>query len=85
MGYDLKDVFNDHTLAVLGVITVCCIIAAVLLEKYLPLEPETPPIIRSDSNIEKMTKEELMALEERDPNLPWMTLETLADHSGLKG
>ena len=85
MGYELKDVFNDQMLAILGVITVCCIIAAVLLEKYLPLEPETPPITRSDEAIEKMTKEELMALEERDEKLPWMTLETLADHSGLKG
>ena len=85
MGYELKDVFNDQMLAILGVITVCCIIAAVLLEKYLPLEPETPPITRSDDAIEKMTKEQLMALDERDENLPWMTLETLADHSGLKG
>ena len=72
-------------LALLGMITVCCIIAAVLLEKYLPLEPEVPPITRTDSNIEKMSKEELMELEKRDENLPWMTLDTLSENSGLKG
>ena len=73
----MKDIFNDNVLAIFGVITACCIVAAMLLEKYLPLEPEVPPITRSDSAIEKMSKEELSALEERDPSLPWMTLDTL--------
>ena len=79
----LETIFNDHMLAVLGVITALCILAAVLLEKYMPLDQEVPPIARSDDSIEKMTREELSALEERDPSLPWMTLDALSKHSGL--
>ena len=62
-------------LAALGVITALCILAAVLLEKYMPLDPEVPPITRSDEKIDKMTREELLALEERDPSLPYLTLD----------
>ena len=82
MGYELADIFTDHTLAVFGVITAICILCAVLLEKYMPLDSEIPPITRSDENIEKMTREELLALEERDPTLPYMTLDTLKKYDG---
>ena len=62
----LEDVFNDNMVAILGVFTTICILAAVLLEKYMPL-PEVPKITRSDEKIDKMTKEELIALEEKNP------------------
>ena len=77
MGLELTDIFNDNMLAVFGVITVICIMCAVLLEKYMPIDSEVPPIVSSDENIEKMTVEELQVLEKRDESLPWMTLETL--------
>ena len=58
----MEDIFNDHVVAVLGVITAVCIIVAVLLEKYMPL-PEVPKIERSDVAIDKMSRDELIALE----------------------
>ena len=82
MGYALEDIFTDHMLAIFGVITAICILCAVLLEKYMPLDPEIPPIRRSDENIEQMPREELLALEERDPSLPYMTLDTLKKYDG---
>ena len=58
----MEDVFNDHVVVVLGVFTAICILIAVLLEKYMPL-PEVPEIKRSDAEIDKMTRDELIALE----------------------
>ena len=70
--------------AILGVFTAICILIAVLLEKYMPI-PEVPEIKRSDEAIDKMTREELIKLEEKDPKLPMMTLKELKKYSGIKG
>ena len=80
----LDDIFNDHMVAFLGVFTAICILVAVLLEKYMPI-PEVPEIKRSDEAIDKMTREELIKLEEQDPKLPLMTLKELKKYSGIKG
>ena len=35
---DLSHILNDYNVAVMGVITVVCILIAYLFEKYMPLE-----------------------------------------------
>ena len=82
---NLADFFNDYNMAVLGVMTVVCIIIAFLFEKYMPLEPEMPKITdEKDPNLDK-SREELLLLETPIKTKPMLTLADLSKNSGKPG
>ena len=80
---DWVDILNDHNVAVLGVITVVTLLIAYLFEKYMPIEDKVPKIIQEDDPNLKKTREELLVLEPPIKDLPMMTIDELAKHSGL--
>ena len=60
---ELTDFLNDYNTAVLGMITVICVLVAYLFEKYMPLVDPVPPKITTedDPNLKK-SREELLLL-----------------------
>ena len=60
---NLKDFLNDYNTAVLGIITVMCLVVAYLFEKYMPLvDPKPPKITPEDDPNLKKSREELLLL-----------------------
>merc|ERR1712060_300848 len=86
---DLESVavfLTDYNMAVLGILTVICIGVAYLFETYMPLvDPKPPKITPEDDPNLKKSSEELQALEERQKDLPMMTLKELEKCSGRPG
>ena len=80
-----KDIINDETLAIAGMVTLFGIGLALLLEHFFPITPKYPKMFQSDPNVKTKTKEELCALEPRDLKLPLITLKELSKCSGKKG
>ena len=80
-----KDIINDETLAIAGMVTLFAIGLAILLEHFYPITPKYPKMFQSDPNIKNKTKEELCALSPRDPALPLITWKDLGKCSGKKG
>ena len=82
---ELTDFLNDYNVAVLGLVTVLCIVVAYLFEKYLPLEPQIPKITQEDDPNLKKTREELLLLHTPHKGGKFFTLDELAKNSGQPG